>query len=100
MQYAVIRIKGSQFKVTEKQEILVDKVGEKEEIVPEVLLVVDEKGSKVGDPTVKGAKVTLKRLNDEKGEKIHVIKYKSKSRYRRHIGSRAKFTRFQVTSIA
>lgn len=100
MDYAVIRIKGAQYKVSEKDEILVDKVGEKEEVTPEVLLVVNEKGAKVGDPIVKGAKVSLKKLGDEMGEKIHVIKYKSKSRYRRKIGSRPKLTRYQVASIS
>lgn len=100
MKYAVIRIKGTQYKVEEKDEILVDKVDEKDEVVSEVLMVRDDKGAKLGNPLVKGAKVTLKKLGDEKGIKIHVFKYKSKSRYRRKIGSRPKFTRFQVVTIS
>lgn len=100
MKYAVIRIKGTQYKIEEKEEILVDRLEEKEEVTAEVLMVRDEKGVKIGEPIVKGAKVALKRLGDEMGEKIHVIKYKSKSRYRRKIGSRPKFTRFEVTSIS
>jgi len=100
MKYAVIRVKGSQYRVSEKEEILVDRVLEKEEISPEVLLVVNDKGVKVGEPLVKGAKVVLKKLGDEQGEKIHVYKFKSKSRYRKKIGSRAKLTRFEVLSIA
>jgi large subunit ribosomal protein L21 len=99
MDYAVIRIKGSQFKVSEKDEILVDKMGADEKIEPEVLLLRNEKQIKVGDPTVKGSKVILKNLGDEKGEKIHVVKFKSKSRYRKHIGSRNTFTRLLVESI-
>jgi large subunit ribosomal protein L21 len=97
MDYAVIRIKGSQYKVSNGDEILVDKVGEKEKIEPEVLLVKGEKSVKIGTPIVKGAKVTLKNMGDEKGKKIHVYKYKSKSRYRRKIGSRPKYTRFSVS---
>ena len=38
--YAVIRIQGKQFKVSEMEEILVDKV---QDPTPEVLLVVEEK---------------------------------------------------------
>lgn len=99
MNYAVIRVKGSQYKVSVRDEILVDRVGKKEEVSPEVLLVTSDKGIKIGEPLVKGAKVVLKKLADEQGEKIHVYKYKSKSRYRRKIGSRAKLTRFEVVSI-
>lgn len=100
MKYAVIRIKGTQFKVEEKDEILVDRVGETEEVVTEVLMLRDDKGAKLGEPLIKGAKVTLKKMGDEQGTKIHVFKYKSKSRYRRKIGSRPKFTRFQVVTIS
>lgn len=99
MKYAVIRIKGSQYKVSEKEEIFVNRVSEKEEISPEVLMVRDEKSVKLGEPLVKGAKVTLKRLGEEKGAKVHVFKYKAKSRYRKKIGSRPSFTRFQVITI-
>lgn len=98
MNYAVVRINGKQYKVSEREEILVDKLVD-QMIEPEVLLVRDEKGVKVGDPVVKGAKVVLKKLGDEKGEKIHVFKYKAKSRYRRKIGSRPNYTRLQVVSI-
>ena len=75
-----------------------DKLGDTK-LEPEVLLVRDEEKVKVGEPLVKGVKVTLKKLADEKGEKIHVFKYKAKSRYRKHIGSRAQLTRLQVVSI-
>lgn len=98
MNYAVVRINGKQYKVAEKEEILVDKLsGEK--IEPDVLLVRNDKVIKVGDPVVKGAKVVVKKLGDEKGEKIHVFKYKAKSRYRKKIGSRPDFTRLQIVSI-
>jgi large subunit ribosomal protein L21 len=98
MNYAVIRIKGNQYKVSEKEEFLVDKLGDTR-IEPEVLLVRGDKKVKVGTPTVRGAKVVLKSLGEEKGKKIHVVKFKAKSRYRRKIGSRPSLTRLQVVSI-
>ena len=100
MKYAVIRVNTKQYKVEEGEEILVDQVLDDKKMVTEVLLVQTDKGIKIGDPTVKGAKVTLKNMGLEKGEKIHVFKYKSKSRYRKKIGSRPKFTRFAVESIS
>ncbi len=98
MKYAIVRIKGHQYKVREGEEILVDKIEEKK-IEPEVLLVVDEEKVKVGKPIVKDAKVGVKILGDEKGEKIVIRKFKAKSRYRRKTGFRASLTRLLVQSI-
>ena len=86
--YAVLRIKGHQYKVSEGQEILVDRVGDAK-LQADVLLVSQEGKVSVGKPVVKDAKVVIKVLGEEKGEKIDVYKYKSKSRYRRHTGFRS-----------
>lgn len=97
--YAVLRIKGHQYKVSEGEEILVDKIEGKPEA--EVLLVADEGKVEIGKPVVKSAKVGLKVVTQlEKGEKIEVIKYKSKSRYRRHTGFRSQLTRLLVQNIS
>lgn len=99
MDYAIVRIKGHQYKVSEGEEILVDKIsGGKVEA--DILLVVKGDKVKVGKPIVKSAKVTFKILAEEKGEKIEVRKYKSKSRYRRHYGFRPQFTRLLVQKIS
>lgn len=99
MKYAVISIKGNQYRVSEGEEILVNMLGEKEEISPEILMVRDDGKINIGEPYVKGAKVAIKRISEEKGTKIHVIKYKSKSRYRRKIGSRPSYTRLLIEKI-
>lgn len=98
MDYAVVRIKGHQYKVSEGQEILVDKIGS-DKVEADILLVSKEGKVKVGKPTVKDAKITIKVLGEEKGEKIDVYKYKSKSRYRRHLGFRPQYTRMLVQKI-
>ena len=98
MKYAVVRIKGKQYRVSEGDCLLVDRVKEKE-ITSEVLLVVDEKKVEIGTPVVKNAKVILKVEGEEKGEKIDVLKYKAKSRYRKHIGFRPTFTKVTVGKI-
>ena len=100
MKYAVVRIQGHQYKVAEGEEVLVDKIADPKKVEAEVLLVAVDGKTKIGKPTVKGAKVTFKVLKDEeKGEKIHVRKYKSKSRYRKHTGFRAQYTRLLVQKI-
>lgn len=100
MKYAVVKIKGSQYKVKEGDEILVDKLDSDKPEVNVLLKVVNGKVS-VGKPTVKGAKVPLKVLEaEEKGEKLHVRKFRAKSRYRRKIGHRPKYTRLKVQKIS
>lgn len=101
MKYAVVKITGHQYKVSEGEEILVDKIVDPKKIEAEVLLVSDEGKVKIGKPTVKDAKVTFKVVTElEKGEKIDIRKYKAKSRYRKHTGFRASLTRLLVQKIA
>ena len=98
--FAVIRILGKQYKVTEGEEILVDKLNDLK-VVPEVLLYVDGDIVEVGTPVLKKAVVKIKVLKEvEKGEKIDIFKYKAKSRERRHIGFRAQHTRLLIEKIS
>ncbi len=100
MKYAIVKIKGQQYKVSEGDEILVDKLGTDKPDV-KVFLVVDEKGVKIGKPEVKGAKVKMKILEaEEKGKKLYVQTFKAKSRYRRKIGFRPIYSRLLVEKIS
>lgn len=98
--YAIIKIKGTQYKVSEGDEILVDSLGGSK---PEaaVLLVSDSDKVEIGKPQVKGVKIKLKVIKEEeKGKKIYVIKYKAKSRYRRKYGFRPVFSKLLVEKIS
>jgi len=98
--YAVIRIQGSQYRVSEGDEILVDKLGT-DSPQADVLLVVDGDKMNLGRPLSEKAKVGLKVLKEvEKGKKVKVSKYRAKSRYRKTIGFRPKYTRLLVEKIA
>lgn len=97
MKYAVIRTQGRQYKVGEKEEILVGKIDGKPEL--EVLIAVDGDRLEIGTPVAKNSKVSVKSLGSEKGEKIQVRKYKAKSRYRKTIGFRPSFTRLLIEKI-
>ena len=100
--FAIIKVGNTQYKVSPKDVILVDKiegnVGDTIN-VSDVLLVSDGKKTQVGTPLVKGATVSVKILAQEQDEKIAVRRYKQKVRYRRHIGFRAKLTRLEVISV-
>jgi len=100
MKYAIIRMKGQQYKVSEGDEILVDKLTDKNPEA-EVLLLVEDGKVKIGKPKVKGAKVKLKVLaEEEKGKKLYVQKFKAKSRYRRKMGFRPLYTRLLIEKIS
>lgn len=102
MKYAVIKTGGKQYKVTEGQVIEVERVlgGAGSPITfNEVLLLAGENTPVIGTPMVNGAEVIGKILEDFKGEKIRVSKFKAKARYRRVTGHRQSLTRIQIESI-
>ena len=100
---AVVKTGGKQFVVREGQELVAEwleenPVGSKVELM--TLLVADEEGKdvKVGAPTV--GKVSATVLEHGRGEKVLVVKYKPKSRYRRHVGHRQPFTKLKIEKIS
>ncbi|MEC9488137.1 MAG: 50S ribosomal protein L21 [Halanaerobium sp.] len=101
--YAIIETGGKQYKVEEGRFVKVEKLeaGEGEEVVfDRVLLVSDEEnGVTIGKPTVEGARVTGKVLEQGKEKKIIVFKYKPKKRYSRKYGHRQPFTRVLIENI-
>ena len=98
MKYAIVRFGGKQYKAEEGKEILVDRLADAK-TEPEVLLMVDGDKVSVGTPLVKGAAVKIKVIEEVKGEKIDIMKYKSKSRYRKHTGFRPVYTKLLVEKL-
>lgn len=101
--FAVVDIAGQQFKVTENTKYYVPrlKAEQNAEIVfDNVLLLGDDKSTKVGSPTVSGVKVHAKVLEHTKDDKVIVFKKKIRISYRRLRGHRQQLTRIEVTKIA
>lgn len=96
MKFAIIRISGKQYKVGEGDIIDVAKTDKTD---CEVLLVAEDDKVAIGDPVVKGAKVKLEIVEQFKGKKLDIYKFKAKSRYRRHIGFRQQLTKIKVNKI-
>ena len=98
---AVVKISGKQYIVSEKESLLVDLLPEgTKELTLDALLVIDGDKTKVGTPTVKGVVVKAKVVETEvKGDKIRVIRYKSKKRVHKETGHRQKYTKIEITSI-
>ncbi len=102
MQYAVIKSGGKQYKVSAGDILTLDRLnleGKKSVTFDEVLLVVNDGKATIGKPNVNGAKVEATLVEDMQGEKIRVMRFKAKSRYRRTIGFRAKQTIVKIDKI-
>ncbi len=101
--FAVVDIAGQQFKVVENQKYYVPRLKAEpntEISFDSILLLGDEKSTKVGTPTVKGAKVQAKVLEHLKDEKVIVFKKKRRISYKRKRGHRQFLTRIEVTKIS
>ena len=98
---AVVKVGGKQYLVSEKETLMVDLLPEgTKELDLDALLVIDGDKTTVGAPLVKGVKVKAKVV-DEKvaGDKIRVIRYKSKKRVNTQTGHRQKYSRINIASI-
>ena len=107
--YAVVQTSGRQFRVSEGDAIIIDRldaeVGSTIEL-GQVLLVgggAEGEGAdgsaKIGAPFVEGAKVVAEVLSHQRGPKIDIYKFKRRKRYRKTIGFRAEQTTLRIQSI-
>lgn len=99
--YAIIKTGGKQYCVEEGKVITIEKLDVEAgaEVAFDEVLLVSGDSVKIGQPTVAGAKVTGKVLEQGKGTKIRIFKYKAKSNYRRRQGHRQPFTKVQIEKI-
>ena len=100
--YAIVESGGRQYRAEEGHSFSVEKlpyeVGEQIEL-ENVLLLANGDEVKVGQPTVAGASVKATVVEQYRGEKIFVWKYKPKKRYRRRQGHRQYYTRLRIDEI-
>ena len=101
--YAVVDIAGQQLKVEEKTTYYVPKLDaevNKAVTFDNVLLYSDGKSTKIGTPSVKGAKVKVKVLDHIKDDKVVVFKKKRRKSYRVKNGHRQQLSQIEVTKIS
>ena len=100
--YAVVTIGNQQFKLEKGQVFLSQKTGKEVgvEFDSPVHLLAQENKVHIGTPEVSGAKVTLKVLEDVRGDKIKGFKYKKRKGYYRHWGHRQDLQKLEVVSIS
>ncbi|MBN1249510.1 MAG: 50S ribosomal protein L21 [Anaerolineae bacterium] len=100
--YAVIKAGGHQYKASVGDELVVERlpyaVGAQVGL-GEVYLLWDEGEVAVGQPTVDGASVRATILEEFRGPKIRIFKYRPKQRYRRRMGHRQTYMRLRIDEI-
>ncbi|MFA6250369.1 MAG: 50S ribosomal protein L21 [Candidatus Shapirobacteria bacterium] len=103
MKYAVIKLAGSQYKVTENQVLTVNNLNHQPGdtvSIPEVLLTVDDDHVSVGNPYLPNSKVEFVIVKNYRSPKLTVFKYKAKSRYRKTLGFRHELSDIKITKIS
>ena len=100
--YAIIRAGGKQYRVEKgdalRLERLDGKVGSKITL-DEVLLVGGGDDVQVGSPQVAGASVEGTVVEQDRGPKIRVFKYKKRKHYRRTRGHRQHVTAVRIDAV-
>ncbi|HEU5243813.1 MAG TPA: 50S ribosomal protein L21 [Gaiellaceae bacterium] len=95
--YAIISLGGKQYRVSEGERLLVDRLRADEgaTLEPRVLLVGGNGTPDLSPSTT----VTARVVGHELGEKIRIGKYRRRTGYKKHAGHRSKLTRIEIESI-
>ena len=100
--YAIVKARGRQEKVAVGDTVFVVRIDAKvgaSVSFPAVLLV--EGANVTSDPkALAGVKVAGEILEETKGPKIDILRYKNKTGYRRRQGFRSQLTRVKITAIS
>lgn len=102
--YAVIRTGGKQYRVAKDDVIAVEKLNGKagDKVKFDEVLMLGEAGKepKIGEPLVSGASVTAEVVEQERADKITVIKFRRRKNYHRTKGHRQHETVLKITDIS
>jgi large subunit ribosomal protein L21 len=100
---ATIKTQGQQFVVTEGDVLTVNRFPNTEKgstvTIPDVLTTGEGDSFRVGTPTLAGASVTAKVLENKRGKKVVVFKKKKRKGYERKQGHRQELSVIKIESI-
>ena len=100
--YAIVETGGKQYQVEEGRYLDVELLeGEKDSkvVFDKIIMVVNGKKSKVGQPYVEGASAEGTIMLHDKSKKVIVYKQRPKKGYRKKQGHRQGFTRVMISKI-
>lgn len=100
--YAIVETGGKQYQLEEGRYVDIEKLegnADEKVVFDKIVMLVNGKKSKVGQPYVTGASVEGKILKHDKAKKIIVFKQRPKKGYRKKQGHRQLFTRVMISKI-
>ena len=101
--YALVEIKGKQYKAEKGSLLRVDRMAEMEVGADiefdSVMMIGGEDDAKIGTPYVEGAKVRGRVEIQGLGKKLKIFRYKRRKNYSRRMGHRQKYTFLRVEEI-
>ena len=105
MKFAVIQTGGKQYLVKPGDTIKIEKLPKPEKeggllYFNDVLLMADGDKVQIGKPFLKDAKVSAELLKEGRLKKISILRYKSKTRYKKKKGHRQMYTEVKIKDIA
>ena len=101
--YAVFATGGKQYRAAAGDVIKVEKLDAEEGATVEldqVMLVSDGDEVVVGEPLVKGGKVTATVRGHGRGDKVEIVKFKRRKHHLKRQGHRQAYTELEITDIA
>jgi len=100
---ATIQTQGSQFIVEKGDKLSVNRfpnTSEGDQVkIEQVLMLVNEGKSTFGSPTIEGASITAKILENKRDKKIIIFKKKRRQGYKRRRGHRQHLSVIEIESI-
>ena len=96
--YAIVKTGGKQYKVAVGDVVSVERLTGDTVSLP-ALLVVDGAEVTSGAEALAGVTVSGEIVAQTKGPKISIMKYKSKTGYKRRLGHRQSLTKVRITAI-
>ncbi len=102
--FAVIETGGKQYQVEEGDTLKIEKLeaDEGEEVeFDQVLLISDDEGeeTEIGTPYLEDETVTAEVTEQGRHDKVEVVKFKRKNRYKKKYGHKQPYTEIKVNSI-
>ncbi len=100
--YAVIKTGGKQYRVSEGQKLVVEKldhaIGHVFDLAP-VFMLSNGDQLQIGTPVIQGASVQVEVLAHGRGKKINILKFRRRKHHMKHMGHRQSYTQIKVTRI-
>jgi large subunit ribosomal protein L21 len=99
--YAIVKAGGKQYRVEEGDSLLVDRMREEEgaTVNLDALMLADGDKAVIDPADAEKIKVEAVVVGHERGQKVHVLKFKPKRGYRRRSGHRSDLTRLEIREI-